>query len=695
MGTPLGNRRALVVALALTGATGLTSLGLSSPAAANPAASAVSPASSVQVERACAAPTAPGTMACMALRRVDSGIHPDLPSGFGPSNLQSAYALSSNGGAGQTVAIVDAYNDPNVTADLNTYRSTFGLPALTSGQFKVVNENGAASPLPTNDSGWAGEIALDVEMVSAIAPAANIILVEANSANDADLYGAENTAVNLGAKFVSNSWGGSEYSGQTTDDSNFNHPGVAITVSSGDSGYGAEYPATSKYVTAVGGTSLSTASNSRGWTESAWSGAGSGCSAYDATPTWQTVTTGCGTKRGEADVSAVADPNTGVAVYQTYGASGWTVYGGTSVASPIVASIYADAGTPGSSDYPASYPYAHQSNLNDVTSGSNGSCGAKLCTAGTGWDGPTGLGTANGTAAFTAGSSNPGSPTVNNPGSQSTVVGTSVSLQLSASGGTAPYTWSATGLPAGLSISSSGLISGSPTTAGSYSVTATATDSASKTGSATFSWTVTTSGGGGCTAAQLLSNPGFETGSASPWTASSGVVSSTSDGETAHSGSYYAWLDGYGVSHTDTLSQSITIPASCKTATLTFWLKIDTQETTTTTAYDKLTVKAGSTTLATYSNLNHGGYAQKSFSLSAFIGQSVTVTFTGTEDSSLATSFVIAAPGTPIAARLPHGAGRRCLSRTREREGRSSASGVPVVARGGWVAPVPGLRVHP
>jgi hypothetical protein len=641
MGTPLGNRRALVVALALTGATGLTSLGLSSPAAANPAASAVSPASSVQVERACAAPTAPGTMACMALRRVDSGIHPDLPSGFGPSNLQSAYALSSNGGAGQTVAIVDAYNDPNVTADLNTYRSTFGLPALASGQFKVVNENGAASPLPTNDSGWAGEIALDVEMVSAIAPAANIILVEANSANDADLYGAENTAVNLGAKFVSNSWGGSEYSGQTTDDSNFNHPGVAITVSSGDSGYGAEYPATSKYVTAVGGTSLSTASNSRGWTETAWNGAGSGCSAYDATPTWQTVTTGCGTKRGEADVSAVADPNTGVAVYQTYGASGWTVYGGTSVASPIVASIYADAGTPGSSDYPASYPYAHQSNLNDVTSGSNGSCGAKLCTAGTGWDGPTGLGTANGTAAFTAGSSNPGSPTVNNPGSQSTVVGTSVSLQLSASGGTAPYTWSATGLPAGLSISSSGLISGSPTTAGSYSVTATATDSASKTGSATFGWTVTTSGGGGCTAAQLLGNPGFETGSASPWTASSGVVSSTSDGETAHSGSYYAWLDGYGVSHTDTLSQSITIPASCKTATLTFWLKIDTQETTTTTAYDKLTVKAGSTTLATYSNLNHGGYAQKSFSLSAFIGQTVTVTFTGTEDSSLATSFVI------------------------------------------------------
>jgi hypothetical protein len=641
MGTPLGNRRALVVALALTGAAGLTSLGLATPAAANPATGAASPAtSSAQVVKACDTPTAPHVMACMALRRVDSGIHPDLPSGYGPSNLQSAYALSSNGGAGQTVAIVDAYNDPNVTADLNTYRSTYGLPALTSGQFKVVNQNGAASPLPSNDSGWAGEIALDVEMVSAVAPAANIILVEANSANDADLYAAENRAVTMGAKFVSNSWGGSEYSGQTTDDSNFNHPGVAITVSSGDSGYGAEYPATSQYVTAVGGTSLNTASNTRGWTETAWNGAGSGCSAYDAKPSWQTVTTGCGTKRGEADVSAVADPNTGVAVYQTYGASGWTVYGGTSVASPIVAAVYADAGTPGASDYPASYPYAHQSNLNDVTSGTNGSCGAKLCTAGTGWDGPTGLGTPAGTAAFKAGTTTPGSPTVNNPGSQSTAVGASVSLQLSASGGTAPYTWSATGLPAGLSISSAGLISGSPTTAGSYSVTATATDSASKTGSATFSWTVTTSGGG-CTAAQLLGNAGFETGSASPWTSSSGVVSTTSDGETAHSGSYYAWLDGYGTAHTDTLSQSVTIPASCSSATLTFWLRIDTSETTTSTVYDKLTVKAGATTLATYSNLNHAGYAQKSFSLSAFIGQTVTITFTGTEDSSLATSFVI------------------------------------------------------
>ncbi|SEN96062.1 kumamolisin, partial [Actinacidiphila rubida] len=146
---------------------------------------------------------------------------------------------------------------------------------------------------------------------------------------------------------------------------------------------------------------------------------------------------------------------------------------------------------------------------------------------------------------------------------------------------------------------------------------------------------------GGCTAAQLLGNPGFETGTAAPWTASSGVIDN-STGEAAHSGSWKAWLNGYGTTHTDTLSQSVTVPASCTTATLTFYLHIDTAETTTTTAYDKLTLTAGSTTLATYSNLNKNtGYAQKSVNLSSYAGQTVTLKFTGTEDSSLQTSFVI------------------------------------------------------
>ncbi|HEY1484485.1 MAG TPA: hypothetical protein VGF84_00190, partial [Micromonosporaceae bacterium] len=222
--------------------------------------------------RACAIPTKRNVFACNAIIRTDikgvraNALSPDAtPSGYGPSNLDSAYKLSTTGGSGVTVAIVDAFNDPNAASDLAAYRSQFGLPACTvaNGCFKQLNQNGATSPLPTNDSGWAGEESLDIDMVSAICPLCHIDLIEASAASNSALYTAENTAASL-AKFVSNSWGGDEYSGQTTDDTNFNHPGVAITVSSGDDATGAEYPATSRYVTAVGGTSLTTASNSRG-----------------------------------------------------------------------------------------------------------------------------------------------------------------------------------------------------------------------------------------------------------------------------------------------------------------------------------------------------------------------------------------------------------------------------------------------
>jgi len=238
---------------------------------------------------------------------------------------------------------------------------------------------------------------------------------------------------------------------------------------------------------------------------------------------------------------------------------------------------------------------------------------------------------------------------VTNPGSQSSTVGTAVSLQISGSdSGGASLTYSATGLPAGLSISSSGLISGTPTTAGTSSVTVTAKDSTGASGSASFSWTVSTSGGGGgCTAAQLIGNPGFESGSASPWSLSAGVLNSSTS-EPAHSGSWDAWMDGYGTSHTDTASQSVTIPSTCKNANFSFYLHIDTAETTTSTAFDTLKVQVLNSsgtvlsTLATYSNLNHiTGYAQHSFSLASFIGQSVTLKFTGAEDSSLQTSFVL------------------------------------------------------
>ncbi|MFF4844725.1 putative Ig domain-containing protein [Streptomyces collinus] len=598
------------------------------------------------------ATAAPGHASCFAQRRTDikqrlaAALAAAAPSGLSPANLHSAYNLPTSGGSGLTVAVVDAYNDPNAESDLATYRSTYGLSACTkaNGCFKQVSQTGSTTSLPTNDTGWAGEEALDLDMVSAVCPNCNITLVEANSANDTDLGIAENEAVSLGAKFVSNSWGGDESSTQTSEDTQyFKHPGVAITVSSGDSAYGAEYPATSQYVTAVGGTALTTASNSRGWSESVWhtsstEGTGSGCSAYDPKPSWQTDT-GC-SKRMEADVSAVADPATGVAVYDTYGGSGWAVYGGTSASAPIIAGVYALAGTPASGDYPAKYPYAHTGNLYDVTSGSNGSCTTSyFCTARTGYDGPTGWGTPNGTTAFTGTTSTGNTVTVTNPGSQSTTTGGSVSLQIKASDSAgAALTYSASGLPTGLSVNStSGLISGTASTAGTYQVTVTATDSTGASGSTSFTWTVGTSGGT-CTSAQLLANPGFESGSTG-WTSSSGVIT-TDTGEAAHGGSYKAWLDGYGSSHTDTLSQSVTVPSGCK-ATLTFYLHIDTAETGST-AYDKLTVSAGSTTLATYSNVNAAsGYAQKTFDLSSFAGQTVTLKFSGVEDSSLQTSFVV------------------------------------------------------
>ena len=237
--------------------------------------------------------------------------------------------------------------------------------------------------------------------------------------------------------------------------------------------------------------------------------------------------------------------------------------------------------------------------------------------------------------------SSTGGVTVTNPGSKSGTVGTAItSFTLSASGGTSPYTWSATGLPPGITIgSTTGTVSGTPTTAGTYNVTATATGSGGS-GSGSTSFTFTIGGTGGGCSGQKLGNPGFETGTASPWTASAGVIDNSTS-QPARSGSWKAWLDGYGTTHTDTLSQSVSIPAGCG-ATLSFYLHIDTAETTTTTQYDTLTVKIGSTTLATYSNLNKAsGYTLRSFNVSSFAGQTVTVSFSGTEDSSLQTSFVI------------------------------------------------------
>ncbi|WP_375504261.1 putative Ig domain-containing protein [uncultured Jatrophihabitans sp.] len=628
----------------------------STSALATPASSSTAKVTTVH---SCSQSVPEGHFTCFALRRSDLGFASKAtvaaspqatPGGFGPSSLQSAYALpSSTAGTGQRIYIVDAYDDPNAESDLAAYRTQYGLAACTTanGCFKKLNQTGATSPLPTADTGWAGEISLDLDMASAICPKCGITLIEAKDASD-NLFTAVKEAATLGAKFVSMSWGGSEDGSEAGSDSTyFKSSGVVYTASTGDGAYsgGVIYPATSPRVVAVGGTALKTASNTRGWTESVWKtnsteGGGSGCSSSEAKPSYQSVvSTATCAKRADSDVSAVADPATGVAVYQTYGGSGWAVYGGTSAAAPIIASVYALAGTPGSTDVPPADPYSHASSLNDVTSGNNGTCTPTLlCTAAAGWDGPTGLGTPNGVAAFKAGTTTGHTVTVTNPGSKTGKVGTATSLQISATDSAgAALTYSATGLPTGLSISTTGAISGTPSAAGTYNVTVTAKDSTGASGNATFSWTISSSSGASTCSGQKLLNPGFESGTTN-WTQSSGVINT--DGTYARTGSGYAWLDGYGSTHTDHLTQTVTIPAGC-TASLTYYLWIDSTEGTST-AYDKLAVSANSTSVQSYSNVNQGtGYVKRIVSLSAYAGKSVTITWTGTENSSNATSFLI------------------------------------------------------
>ncbi|MFJ5221154.1 carboxypeptidase regulatory-like domain-containing protein [Streptomyces sp. NPDC088354] len=395
-------------------------------------------AGTVSAEPLCGTPK-PGAFSCFSFRRTDVRQTLGLqragdaaPAGLSPADLHSAYNLPANGGAGTTIAIIDAYDDPAAEADLAVYRQQYGLTACTaqSGCFRKVDQRGGVN-YPEPDGGWAGEISLDLDMVSAIAPDANIMLVEADDNSTESLGAAVNTAVALGAQYISNSYGAytDDPSEPATDAAYFDHPGTALVFSSGDGGYGVTYPASSPYVTSVGGTSLTRDSGSRGWSESVWNSAvthadgsqswgapGSGCSQAEDKPAFQTDS-GCA-GRSVADVSAVADPRTGVAVYNSYSDGGWNIYGGTSAAAPIIAGTYALAGRPVIGTYPNSYPYSAQSALNDVTTGDNASCPdsslcnfgttphcdpAYLCAAQPGYDGPTGLGTPNGVAAFKSG----------------------------------------------------------------------------------------------------------------------------------------------------------------------------------------------------------------------------------------------------------------------------------------------------
>jgi subtilase family serine protease len=320
------------------------------------------------------------------------------PSGYGPADLRSAYNITSSGTT-TTIAIVDAYGYNNAESDLATYRAQYGLPACTTanGCFRKIDQNGGTN-YPRMDTGWAQEQALDLDMASAMCPNCHILLVQATSATYGNLAAAVRTAAaTAGVTVISNSYGGSE-TGSTGYETSYNQPGKAVTVSTGDSGYGVQFPASSPHVIAVGGTHLVRASNARGWAETAWSAGGSGCSTVYAKPSFQSDPL-C-TKRMEADVSAVGDPNTGVAVYGPVNRnnSGWMVFGGTSVSAPLIGGIY---GSTGHTPTGAATIYANSGQLNDVTSGTNGSCGGTyFCTAGPGYDGPTGLGTPNGPGPF-------------------------------------------------------------------------------------------------------------------------------------------------------------------------------------------------------------------------------------------------------------------------------------------------------
>jgi len=468
--------------LALASSLSITGLAIAAPAEAT-----LSPAS-YAVSALCSTPS-PGHAGCLGLRlvakapmslpdtralpqrarsssaRSSPAVEFDEPieESLTPGNLRSGYNLSGTPAPAstQTIGLVDAYDDPTAAADLEHYSSQFGLPACgeKEGCFRKVNEEGAASPAPPADAGWAQEIATDVEIAHGICPSCHILLVEANSNSYSDLFAAEETAALLGASEISNSWGGGE---PPSDSPAFNHPGIVITASAGDNGYRnwleepesrfTEYPASSPHVVAVGGTRLILKGAAKRWAsetvwndggESAghkeWAGAGGGgCSERFSAAPWQQgiadwSSIGCGARRAVADVSADADPYTGVAIYDstenTEGDKGWGVIGGTSVSSPIIASVFALAGGAQDVAYPAKTLYENEvrapGSLHDVTSGSNGEClrpfnrttgasgcslseqaqscaAAGICLAGPGYDGPSGVGTPDGIGAFQA-----------------------------------------------------------------------------------------------------------------------------------------------------------------------------------------------------------------------------------------------------------------------------------------------------
>jgi len=620
--------------------------------------------------------------------------------------LASAYRFSSlygagDEGAGQTVALYEL--EPDKPSDISAYQSCYGTSASVS-YVKVDSGSGSGA--------GEGEAALDIEDVIGLAPKASILVYQGpNSGSGA--YDTYNSIISQDkAKVISTSWGLCESSEGSSAASSENTlfqeaatQGQSIYAAAGDSGsedcgtnsLAVDDPASQPYVTGVGGTTLSALGPPPAqtvWADDTSShecgggscGGGGGISSLWSMPSYQSgapsslnvINSGSSGSPCQAaggsycrevpDVSADADPYTGYSIYYD---GQWTGIGGTSAAAPLWAAFTALTnsssacnGTPIGFANPVLYKAAgsaYSSDFSDVTSGNNDithTNGGKFA-AGTGYDMASGLGTPIGSALSSTlcggggGGGTTPTVTVTNPGSQTGTVGTAVSVQIHASdsdGGA--LTYGATGLPAGLSINSStGLITGTPTTAASSSVTVTATDSSGPSGTASFTWTISAASGS-CTAAQLLGNPNFATGSAAPWTTTADVVVPASDGEAGYGGAQYvAWLDGYNDPHTDTLAQAVAIPAGCPIATFSFYLHIDTTQTGST-VHDTLNVQVLSSsgsvlgTLATFSNANAAsGYTQHSYSLSAYAGQTITLKFTGTETTRKETSFVVSDTG--------------------------------------------------
>jgi subtilase family serine protease len=394
----------LIAALLGAGALAVTTV-TAGVQGADAAAPRLTHISGLHAQRVCAKANS-GHAACFAKVLVNkTGAVPmatsPLASALSPAQLRAAYNLNGTSGAGRTVAIVDSYGYPNLERDLGIYRAQYGMPACTraNGCLKIIDQNGGTN-LPRTNVGWAQEQALDVDAVSAACPACKIVMVQTKTNSFTNLgRGVITASQQAGVVAISNSYGGGD-AADSTYGVYYNHPGIAVTASTGDAGYkGASYPASSTYVTAVGGTTLKMSGTSR-VSETVWSGAGSGCSTVNmAIAAAASFGTGCA-KRAMADVSAAADPNTGgLSVYAPTTAknSSWSQYGGTSESAPIIAAVYALAG----GGYSNATPYQHPGSLFDITSGSNGTCPTtQWCRARSGWDGPTGLGTPNGTGAF-------------------------------------------------------------------------------------------------------------------------------------------------------------------------------------------------------------------------------------------------------------------------------------------------------